>query len=306
MRLASLAEVVRGRLLNSPSVTEVDRFVFDAAKVRRGDCYLHLNGDEPALQTALKAGAYAVLFTGECAITDEEIGWIHLKSVDRALLGLLRFLIVEKEAVVYAADSVSLALARSYIRDPQLWVASDARSAIERLQQSGPPPALLFDASSVLIEAAVSTLSLPAEPLKAIKEGIWETALESDNGPLKLAVASLFMPQLSGVVALAKNRALNLNLHHNPVLIGRFEPAPLGDRVLIFDRATPEEQNEALAFLKRIAPWAKVFTPNPQPLGDLAAMLNKTPFQYAYLVGFDKPAVLEAIEAARPKTPSLF
>lgn len=304
MRLASLAEVVRGRLLNLPSVAEVDRFVFDAAKVRRGDCYLHFNGDETALQTALKAGAYAVLFTGECPVDDPEIGWVRVKSVDRALLGLLRFLFVEKNAVVYAADSVCGAIARSFIRDPQLFIPADAPSAIERLQHNGPAPVVLLDAASAFIEAAPDALAPAQAPLTVVREGLFETRLQREGQPLTLGVSSLFLPQLAQMIFLADRHHLKLHWHPHFATPGRFEPAALGrgGKTLIFDCAPEETAAAAQSFIKRLAPWARVYA----PVSPDARALFSTPFQYAYLNHCDQEALLAALETARPQTPSLF
>ena len=308
MRLASLAEVVRGRLLNSPSVSFVNRFVFEAGRVRQGDCFIALDEDANALQAALKNGAYAVIFAGEAALRDTEIGWIRVKSFDRALLGLLRFLLVQKEPPVFYTDAVGVALAKAYIRDGAFFASDNLKTAIERLQQPGPAPAFLLDRASALMEAAPEAAPLNQAPLPLLRERLFETWLQGENGPVKLPVSSLFAPQLSQVAALARDRRLALVWHTHPVALPRFEPIamPRGDRLLIFDRAESDEAEAALAFLKQMAPWAKIWVPGQSDPKALADALIAQPFQYAYLNKQDKNAVLEALEAARPQTPSLF
>lgn len=309
MRLASLAEIVRGRLLNTPSVSHVNRFVFEAAKVRRGDCYIAFFEEASLWPKAIENGAYAVIYEGDReAATDLEIGWIRVKEPERALLGLLRFMLVEKNTVVYRADRVTLALCRAYLKDAPLYAAFEPRAALERLQAEGPAALLLIDESAPIVQAAPEAQPITPAPLNAAPKGLFETVIVTESGPVRLPVSALFLDALGRLAALSLSHGFVLRWHTHAPALGRFEPVSIGfgDRVLIFDDASEAQAQSALAYVRQNAPWAKVFAPPLLSVDELAALLMRTPFQYAYLNGCAKEPLLAALEAARPRTPSLF
>jgi len=120
MNLANLTALVEGNLANSPSITAFEDVNFEASKVRRGDLFVALAHED--IEEAILNGAYGILFDKPTQISDQEIAWIKVASVDNALLRLLRFHIMQMSPQVYYCDEISLKLASQVITSRDLLV----------------------------------------------------------------------------------------------------------------------------------------------------------------------------------------
>ncbi|MDR1450710.1 MAG: hypothetical protein LBI57_00005, partial [Helicobacteraceae bacterium] len=282
MRIASLVEVVRGRLLNSPSIGAIEGFSFSPETTRRGDCYFHDDGDETALYAALTNGAFAAVFNRPTRLADRETALIAVDDMNRALAGLARYLLIEQNTVVFSASPIEAEIAGAIVSDRRLLVDPDFKETIRVLSRRS-APLLLCSKSSSLFETAINSEPLRAEPIEVVKETLLETTIVYRGGRLTLALPSLFLSELSAAIAFAKRFGLRTRFNV-PIALSRFNIYAIanGERLLIFDRAADEEEREALAFIRRVAPWAKIYAPKE-------VFDPKARFTCAYLNGF-KPA----------------
>ena len=93
MRLETLLAVTGGRSLNIPSVSRFDGVALSSRRVEQGSLFIAKNPRE--IPDAILRGAYGILGEPPLTIADEEIAWIEVEALSRALPRLVRLWIME-------------------------------------------------------------------------------------------------------------------------------------------------------------------------------------------------------------------
>lgn len=111
MKINSLVDIVEGKLLNSPAISFVTQMHTDINKVNDGDAYFCTNLSN--IKKAVSKGAFALI----CEIDllekidiesiDNEIAWIVVDNLEKAILKLLRYNLVQKNNKYINVDIVS-------------------------------------------------------------------------------------------------------------------------------------------------------------------------------------------------------
>ncbi len=270
MNLQNLTALVEGNLTNSPSITAFDDVSFDASKVRRGNLFVALKHED--IELAILNGAYGILFEKPTQITDQEIAWIKVASIDRALLRLLRFHIIEKSPQVFSCDQISLKLA-SQILTPNTLIVLDKplREHIQELWRLEENQFILFspkliDASLFVDAKVISTVQ--SSTMSIVEQTLFETSFIYDDTYYERQLLSpFFIPYLESVLQFFKQNNISYQLrnfspieHFQAVFTNiHFQVKEFGksDKVLIFE---PDFDliKAQIKFLKQQANWAKL------------------------------------------------
>lgn len=270
MNLQNLTALVEGNLTNSPSITAFEDVSFEVHKVRRGDLFVALNHDD--IEQAVLNGAYGILFEKPTQITDQEIAWIKVPSIDKALIRLLRFHVMEKSPQVFSCDKISLKLAAQVITDNTLLVLDKPiRKHIQDLWRMEENQFILFCDSlidSALFIDAKSISKIQSSSMNIIEQTLFETSfIYDDTYHERQLLSPFFMPYLEAVLQFFKQNKIRYQLkgfspieHFQPVFTNNhFQVKEFGksDNVLIFE---PDFEliKEQISFLKTQANWAKI------------------------------------------------
>ena len=89
MKIETLANLVKGELLNSPFISEVTSFTMNVDEVIRGSCFFVTNSED--IKYAIKNGAYAIVSKNYEKIVDNEIAWIKVDSIKDAILEIFKY-----------------------------------------------------------------------------------------------------------------------------------------------------------------------------------------------------------------------
>jgi len=89
MQITALTDIVEGKLLNSPSISFVTQIDTNIAKVNEGDAFFATNEED--IPKAIEKGAFAIIYEFETAIIDNEIAWIKVDNLEKAISNILRF-----------------------------------------------------------------------------------------------------------------------------------------------------------------------------------------------------------------------
>ncbi len=270
MNLQNLTALVDGVLTNSPSITAFEDVSFDASKVRRGDLFIALDHDD--IEHAIMNGAYGILFEKPTQITDQEIAWIKVSSIDNALLRLLRFHIIEKTPQVFSCDQISLKLASQVITSNELLVLDKPiNKHIQTLWNIKENQFILFcpkliDPALFIDTKPISKVQSPT--INIVEQTLFETSFIYDDTYYERQLLSpFFMPYLEGILQFFKQNNIRYQLkdftpidHFQPVFTNvNFQVKEFGksDNVLIFE---PDFEliKEQMGFLKAQANWAKI------------------------------------------------
>jgi len=89
MQVLALADIVEGKLLNSPAISFITKIDINLKKLSDGGAFFAKNQDE--IEEAIKKGAFAIIVDFDPIITDEEIAWIKVDDFDKAIANVLRY-----------------------------------------------------------------------------------------------------------------------------------------------------------------------------------------------------------------------
>ena len=314
MKLENFLALTHGKLVNEPCVNSFENTIFEAHRVKRGDLFVAY--DKEDIDLAVSNGAYGVVFDKPTQISDSEIAWIKVNSIDDAIKRLLRFRMIEKEVVAYECNEIILKLALQVITQTNfLVIKGDMKSLFKSLWQVEDRTTVLFcpALNSKDIFANIKTLSsIAIEPIEIMEQTLFETSFIYDNIFYERQLISpFFIPYLEELLHLFKSLKINFRLrkftpieHFEAVFTNKnFEIKNFGtsDKVLIFEPNTSLIESE-MKFLHGHASWAKIVIVIPATIKQLENenvfsyknekeilnILRDNSFHFALVVGVDK------------------
>lgn len=131
MRLENVLALTHAKLINKPIIKSFENIVFEAKLVKRGDLFLAFNDAE--IESAIFNGAYGIIFSKPVQMSDNEIAWMQVQSIEDALKRLLRFRLIEKKVTSYACDLITLKLALQVITEPSFIVLKSDMQEIAKM-----------------------------------------------------------------------------------------------------------------------------------------------------------------------------
>jgi len=270
MNLANLTALVEGNLTNSPSINAFDDVSFDVSKVKRGDLFVALKHED--IELAVLNGAYGILFDKPTQISDQEIAWIKVESIDKALLRLLRFHVMERSPQAFYCDQIALKLASQITTSNNLLVLSKGlRDHISDLWRMEDNQYVLFSSKNIdpqLFVDAKPISNVPNSEMNIVEQTLFETSFIYDDTYYERQLLSpFFIPYLESVLYFFKHNSIKYQLR-NFVPIDHFKPVftnihlqvkefGKSDNVLIFE-SDFELVKSQINFLEKQANWAKI------------------------------------------------
>jgi ferrochelatase len=105
VQITSILDIVDGRLLNHPSISFIYSIKTNPKKVKEGD--LFIVKDDEDIPKAIENGAFAIIVDKEVSISDNEIAWIFVESMNDAIVKLVRYLLSNKRLNAFYCNNVS-------------------------------------------------------------------------------------------------------------------------------------------------------------------------------------------------------
>jgi ferrochelatase len=93
MQIRSLADIVEGKIQNSPAISFITQIHTAVSKVNDGDAYFAL--ESSTIQKAIEKGAFAIIYKNEQNIQDNEIAWIQVDDIQKAITNVLRYKLLQ-------------------------------------------------------------------------------------------------------------------------------------------------------------------------------------------------------------------
>jgi hypothetical protein len=330
MRLQNLLSLTGAVLRSEPAVAQIDAVVLEAHRVHRGDLFVAY--DASRIPEAVANGAYAVLHEGEPPVSDPEIAWLGVASLDDALLRLLRFRLLEKSLRAVVCDDVALAVAAQMLTDARCYVLDKPlREAFYDLWDLQEHSWVFMPDRDRYRDLFVQVQSFPTHGGVAVdiaEQTLFETSFVLDDVYYdRMQLSPFFLPYLARFYGFASSHGLEFRVcgmqgstHFVPVFVGndlRAKTFGQGGKVLIFE---PDLSLllEEIDFIRTEAKWAKIvylvpkgsaerFEDNEACLSyesqeDIIHLLKTVPFHFALIGGQDK-RLLDSVRAGtEPKT----
>lgn len=331
MNIDNLVQLIRGELYSKPSVSAVENFCYDPNSVKQGDIYMAIDRDQNSVTLAIKNGAYAILYDRELEISDKEIAWIRVDSIEMSIMRLMRFQSSYKKFVFVALSPLQEAILKTFRNLKNLF-----------LLPTNPLEAFMTIMKAPKKSYVVCSNPIMLQKVAPVHESIWtETDVENlSRGSIfvssfihrgefyqNIPISPLFIPAICGVLSFLKDNSLSHSLenikpfeHFEPLFIDKlFSLRPFGQtrRALIVESDERLFAYEAKMLLK-LLPEQSFITCKPKSvqLGFDATysyrdesylkMINDYKFRYALVLG-DKSAIEQAlIKKDKERYPTLF
>ncbi len=318
MRLENVIALTHAKLVNEPCVSSFENIVFEASKVKRGDLFIAF--DKNSIDIAILNGAYGIIFDKPTQITDSEIAWIQVDSLDESIKRLLRFKMIEKEVVSYECNEIILKLALQVITQTNfLVIFGDVKEIFKSLWSVEDRTVVLFCPTLSDCDIFANSKTLPKtamKPIEVMEKTLFETSFIYDNTFYERQLISpFFMPYLEELLHFFYTLKIKYRLrtftpidHFEAVFTNKnFEIKNFGtsDKVLIFEKNTTLINSE-VDFLNNHASWANIIIVVPngakydensniytyEKETEIVEILKKHSFHFALIVGANK-SILE-------------
>ncbi len=108
MQITSILDIIDGRLINHPSISFIYSIKTNPKKVREGDLFI-IQKDED-IPLAIENGAFALVTNKNIDITDNEIAWIKVASIEETIIRLIRYLLSNIKLTAFHCNEVTYEL----------------------------------------------------------------------------------------------------------------------------------------------------------------------------------------------------
>lgn len=108
MQITSILDIIDGRLLNHPSISFIYSIKTNPKKVKEGD--LFIVQDDEDIPLAVENGAFALVVDKKIDITDNEIAWVYVSSLEDTIVKLLRYQLSNIRLTAFYCNSVTYEL----------------------------------------------------------------------------------------------------------------------------------------------------------------------------------------------------
>lgn len=331
MNVDNLVQLIRGELHSKPSIRAVENFCYDASAIARGDIYMAIDRTQSSVNLAIKNGAYAILYDIDLEITDKEIAWIKVCSIEMSIMRLMRFQSSYKKFIFVALSFLQEEILKSFKQLKNAYILpSNPLDAFLTIMKA-PKKSYIFCSNAPMLQKVAP-----------VHESIWtETKVQDlSKGSLfisnfvhqgdfyqNIPISPIFIPAMCGVLSFLKAHnltSLYANIkpleHFEPLFIDKFfSPRPFGQT----RRALIIESNEELFIyaakqLSKFLGGKNFITCKPKKSKlnfqttysytdeSYLKMLNTYKFTYALVLG-NKLAIEQAlIKEENERYPTLF
>jgi len=321
LSIDNLIMLIGGDLQNYPSISGYIQVVFEAKNVRRGDLYFCL--DNSQIDLALKNGAYVIVYDEPLDISDNEVAWIHVGNVQKAIHKFFRFYFLSFKITPILLDNITLALADKINIDDQVIVLNATKEQnyaklwqlrINQILLSKNATLLhdLFGEFQTLDSFELISLNIIEQTLFQVSFYLEDAFYERVNLPI------LYQYHLEALLGLYIKKNLSFNMmfeKHIEFFYPQFvdktlHPKEFGksNRVLIFSPKLEFFMN-SYHYIKQKAKWGKIISLVPnntnikddgveyyQNIDNLVQKLKETDFDFALIGGVVSKTVIQQLD----------
>ena len=305
MRLENLLTLIEGELKNKPAISAYENIAYDVKKIRRGDLFFALNTED--IKEAIKKGAYILVYETFITPTDDEIAWIYVEDLQKAIHKLLRFSFLHFNIQPILLKDIQYSIAKRMNADSKIYFDNSSYSKLSKIE----PNSFFCSTNKTLLTDLFSeyiTLEKMVE-LKIDEKTLFQTSFFYKEKYFdRILIAPLFLTDFKKILSFFENYDLDYNIqfdkplkHFQAQFISpSFQAIDFGktQKVLIYE----ENKSlflEAITYLELNTKWAKKIIINPKKwnlnrffeydcIDDIIHILHDNNFHFAFIGGIEK------------------
>ena len=245
MNIINLARLIDGKMLTKPQISSVESFVFTPNEAKLASAFFAKQTDKNTQKIAIGNGAYAIIFTGECEILSDEIAYIRVENLTRAIIELAKYFANEKELKFIRLSPISAQIARiSNLNKFGTFLNDDVKENFVKIF-SALNKSFVFGENIDLIATNFTQLEKNSD-FELLSPQLFNSSFVFDDKIYRnLAISPFFLDEICGLLNFAKQQNFELKFgdlrefrHFEPIFINsKFEILPFGmsEKVLIFE-----------------------------------------------------------------------
>lgn len=225
--IENLAAVCNGELLQKPSVTTITSFTAEPQKVTRGAAFFSFDGKSEDISEALLRGAYAIIHEQTIQTDDNEIAWIKVDDIEKAMIRFMRFLVETKTLNAIFLDRLQFDMLRLFkLQFDANFIQNNIKDALSQLLISG-EKSYIFCADKGLLEQIApqfESIKKSAEATILQSHSIFKTSFVYGENYFKdFSLPALFVGEFAALIEFLNEKKLLFRVD-NIEKIGHFEP----------------------------------------------------------------------------------
>jgi len=219
MRIEDIVNITDGELINEGYIKDILAFSDEVKRVQRE--HLFISNNITDIKEAIKKGAYAILFSKDLKIIDDEIAWIKVEDINEAFLKLLKYKLLDK--TLYYTDEITLQIISSINRDKRLAIIDKVN--FEYLNNDYIYMTSQEKVKNIALQKKEIKKEISITPLHTTP---FITEINFNNQKYSLVFPVLYLENLE--IALSFFEKLNLAYYLKDIKIDRFIPQFINSR----------------------------------------------------------------------------
>jgi ferrochelatase len=329
MIIENLAQICSGHLLKEPLVKSVTNFTCQCDKVTNSSAFFALHGTKEEISEALKNGAYAIIHEQNIQTDDNEIAWIKVDSIQKAMIRFMRFLVETNEINAVYMSLLQFDMLNSFklqFKNTQLiGNVAEAFTAVTNLE----PKSYLFSYDKGLLEQIspqFESMDKDAEAVILQSHSIFKTTFVCAESYFKdFMITPLFVPNFAAIVTFLKKKSLEFKIdsvekngHFEPIFVNTaLEARPFGSThqaiIIETDEKLFEEEERWIKqyvsddYLLVLAPHNVKISISCKRYTSAKSLqaINLSSIRYVLMLG-DKKEIITALEEPKQIQQTLF
>ncbi|NPA73849.1 MAG: hypothetical protein GXO12_03985 [Epsilonproteobacteria bacterium] len=231
MRIENLLKIIDAELTNAPSVSFIDQVKLNASEVKRADAFVCI--DKNSLNTAIQNGAYAIIYQDDTDIADDEIAWVKVENIKKALIRYLRYKTVQSSYRFFYTDDVIFQILKKITIDTKVkFLDKDIFGDFKTVINADSDTIFVSNDPTFVKDAGASHQEIEKKPyddIIFIDGSLFRSDLIIDGVYYKnLSLPSLFIDRLKGALEFLKSNDIKYDIaniyvknHFEPIFVDR-------------------------------------------------------------------------------------
>ncbi|CZE49393.1 hypothetical protein [Campylobacter geochelonis] len=232
MTIQNLVRLIGAKLLNEPSISNVDSFTFNLKDIRHATAFIAINASEEDVEEAINLGAYAVIFDSEFEVKNKEVAYIKVQNLNSALFKLMRFTLALNSVKFVRLSTIESAILSKCSVDKKAIFASENAHELFMQVMNAKQDEIFFSPNLETIEKITSvyeSISPNLEVKPDIDGSIFYLNFIYEDGYFKLNFPQIFLPEIYGILDYMRENDIEIKFkdgrnlgHFEPIFVDRF------------------------------------------------------------------------------------